>query len=468
MPGSIVGVGTGSTVNCFIDALATMKGAHRRRRLEQRGEQRAAACARHRGARRERGRQLPVYIDGADEIDRAGCMIKGGGGALTREKIVADMAERFVCIADESKLVDAAGALSAAGGGDPDGGRAGRRAGFTAIGGEPVLRDGVVTDNGGHILDVHGLAIAIRRRWSARSTSGRASSASASSRATGPRVPARHRRGRAYADFLIARAGCRRRKARNLGRARFCNSQEGRPVAKPNYSFEKRQRELAKKKKKEEKEKEKAERKASRAGDGDVDCRGARGDSSGRSAGEEPDRRLNAARRRAGSCRRTSKRATAKRAGSTASSRSASSGIGAPLIHAASTCAPSAGPGDAARTQRREDEEARLAGDEARLVGSRPVRSAEARVAPTSAAPPDQRQAIAARPAPRRRPPKVSGRRAQRCAAAGATRQARLLELRRWSSMRTRRIVIVLRAVAPNHGAAVDRRQQVTGARERA
>ena len=87
-------------------------------------------------------------------------MIKGGGAALTREKIVADMAERFVCIADESKLRRAARPLSAAGRGDSDGGGADRRAGSRAWAAEPVLREGVVTDNGGQILDVRGLAIA--------------------------------------------------------------------------------------------------------------------------------------------------------------------------------------------------------------------------------------------------------------------------------------------------------------------
>jgi ribose 5-phosphate isomerase A len=101
---------------------------------------------------------FPVYVDGADEIDHRGCMIKGGGAALTREKIVADMAERFVCIADESKLVDVLGRFPlpievipmAAG-------HIARR--LRSIGGEPVLRAGVTTDNGGHLLDVRGLAI---------------------------------------------------------------------------------------------------------------------------------------------------------------------------------------------------------------------------------------------------------------------------------------------------------------------
>jgi ribose 5-phosphate isomerase A len=101
---------------------------------------------------------LPVYIDGADEIDRRGHMIKGGGAALTREKIVADLAERFVCIADGSKLVDVLGRfplpvevvpMAAA--------QIARR--FAALGGEARLREGVLTDNGQQLLDVQGLHI---------------------------------------------------------------------------------------------------------------------------------------------------------------------------------------------------------------------------------------------------------------------------------------------------------------------
>ena len=157
-PGSIIGVGTGSTVNCFIDALASLRGGvagavssseASTARLRAIGVQVLEAGAVER---------LAVYIDGADEIDASGCMIKGGGGALTREKIVADLAERFVCIADASKLVDRLGRfplpvevvpMAAA--------QVGRR--FLRMGGRPVLREGVVTDNGGLIIDVHGLTI---------------------------------------------------------------------------------------------------------------------------------------------------------------------------------------------------------------------------------------------------------------------------------------------------------------------
>jgi len=158
VPGSVVGVGTGSTVNCFIDALASMKD-----RIA------GAVSSSEKSSERLRAHGIavldsnsvdgiPVYIDGADEIDAAGNMIKGGGAALTREKIVADIAGRFVCIADESKLVKTLGRfplpvevipMAAA--------QTARR--LRALGGEPSLREGVVTDNGCHILDVRGLSI---------------------------------------------------------------------------------------------------------------------------------------------------------------------------------------------------------------------------------------------------------------------------------------------------------------------
>ena len=158
VPGSIVGVGTGSTVNHFIDALATMKdrvnGAipssdASSERLRAHGIRLFAAGD---------VESIPVYVDGADEIDARGFMIKGGGAALTREKIVADLAERFVCIADESKRVDVLGRfplpvevieMAAA--------QVARR--FRALGGEATLRAGVLTDNGHPILDVRGLSI---------------------------------------------------------------------------------------------------------------------------------------------------------------------------------------------------------------------------------------------------------------------------------------------------------------------
>jgi ribose 5-phosphate isomerase A len=158
LPGSVVGVGTGSTVNCFIDALAGMKdrilGAVSS--SEKSSERLRAHGITVLDANAIEG--IPVYIDGADEIDDKGHMIKGGGAALTREKIVADIADRFICIADESKLVRTLGAfplpvevipMAAA--------QIARR--LRALGGSPTLRAGVVTDNGGHIIDVRGLQI---------------------------------------------------------------------------------------------------------------------------------------------------------------------------------------------------------------------------------------------------------------------------------------------------------------------
>jgi len=156
--GSVVGVGTGSTVNCFIDALATMRD-----RIAGAVSSSEASSQRLRAhgitvLESDRVDRIPVYIDGADEIDPHGHMIKGGGAALTREKIVADLADRFVCIADESKRVATLGRfplpvevipMAAA--------QIARR--FAAMGSKAVLRAGVVTDNGGRIIDVHGLQI---------------------------------------------------------------------------------------------------------------------------------------------------------------------------------------------------------------------------------------------------------------------------------------------------------------------
>ncbi len=156
--GAVVGVGTGSTVDCFIDALAGIKD--RITGAVSSSLRSSARLAAHGIPVFETSEveQLPVYIDGADEIDRRGFMIKGGGAALTREKIVADMAQRFVCIADESKLVDVLGRFAVPVEVVPMAvSQLTRR--FAAIGGTARLRDGVVTDNGLQILDVHGLAI---------------------------------------------------------------------------------------------------------------------------------------------------------------------------------------------------------------------------------------------------------------------------------------------------------------------
>ncbi len=156
--GAVIGVGTGSTVNHFIDGLATIR-------------ERIAGAVSSSEASSERLSalgiplldlndvvELPVYVDGADEIDASFSMIKGGGGALTREKIVAAVAHQFVCICDASKQVDCLGSfplpvevLPLA--------RAYVARQLEKLGGRPMLREGFVTDNGNLILDVHGLRI---------------------------------------------------------------------------------------------------------------------------------------------------------------------------------------------------------------------------------------------------------------------------------------------------------------------
>ncbi len=160
LPGTLVGVGTGSTVNHFIDALASIKGqiagavsssAQSTARLLAHGIRVFDANA---------VASIPVYIDGADEIDHRGHMIKGGGAALTREKIVADLAERFVCIADDSKLVGQLGRFPLPVEVIPMAAVQIARRFAAAFGGVATLRPGVVTDNGQQILDVRGLTIA--------------------------------------------------------------------------------------------------------------------------------------------------------------------------------------------------------------------------------------------------------------------------------------------------------------------
>jgi len=157
-PGSIIGVGTGSTVNCFIDALAAMPA--RISGAVSSSEQSSARLRAHGIEVLDANsvESLAVYIDGADEIDHHGNMIKGGGAALTREKIVADMSARFICIADESKLVDTLGRFPLPVEVIPMAAAAIARR-LHALGGEPVLRAGVVTDNGCQIIDVRGLRI---------------------------------------------------------------------------------------------------------------------------------------------------------------------------------------------------------------------------------------------------------------------------------------------------------------------
>lgn len=155
---AIIGVGTGSTANCFIDALA----ARRHSIVGAVASSEASA-----GRLRKHGIQvlelnavasLPVYVDGADEIDAQLSMIKGGGGALTREKIVAAVADVFICICDQSKLVGQLGRFPLPIEVIPMA-RAHVERTVKALGGEPKLRAGFTTDNGNQIIDVHGLAI---------------------------------------------------------------------------------------------------------------------------------------------------------------------------------------------------------------------------------------------------------------------------------------------------------------------
>ncbi len=156
--GSIVGVGTGSTANFFIDGLAGMKD-----RIA------GAVASSEVSARRLAGHgirlfdmndvdDIPVYVDGADEIDGGLAMIKGGGGAQTREKIVAAVARKFVCICDASKRVERLGRFPLPVEVIPMA-RAQVARELARLGGQPVLREGFVTDNGNLILDVHGLSI---------------------------------------------------------------------------------------------------------------------------------------------------------------------------------------------------------------------------------------------------------------------------------------------------------------------
>lgn len=160
--GSVVGVGTGSTVDKFIDALGEALKADPKRvsgavSSSVRSTQRLQALGVPVLAS-ESVTGLGVYVDGADEIDHAGNMIKGGGAALTREKIVAELAERFVCIADESKLVQVLGKFPLPVEVIPMAAAQVIRA-FAAIGGQGQVREGVTTDNGNIIVDVRGLQI---------------------------------------------------------------------------------------------------------------------------------------------------------------------------------------------------------------------------------------------------------------------------------------------------------------------
>ncbi|MEW6163452.1 MAG: ribose-5-phosphate isomerase RpiA [Pseudomonadota bacterium] len=157
--GSIVGVGTGSTANFFIDALARIKdhvaatvasSEATKKRLEGHGIKVLDL---------NDVTAMPVYVDGADEITARLEMVKGGGGALTREKIVAAVADKFVCVCDESKLVGTLGKFPLPVEVIPMAREYVARE-IAKLGGQPKLREGFVTDNGNVILDVHGLAIA--------------------------------------------------------------------------------------------------------------------------------------------------------------------------------------------------------------------------------------------------------------------------------------------------------------------
>jgi ribose 5-phosphate isomerase A len=157
--GMIVGVGTGSTVAYFIDALARMKdriagtvssSEQSTQRLKSHGIEVLELNATG---------PLSLYVDGADECDPHRRLIKGGGAALTREKIIAEASEKFVCIIDPAKRVDVLGKFPLPVEVIPMARSLVARAIVAQTGGQPVWRDGVVTDNGNWILDVHGLAI---------------------------------------------------------------------------------------------------------------------------------------------------------------------------------------------------------------------------------------------------------------------------------------------------------------------
>ena len=157
--GKVLGIGTGSTVNFLIDELAT-------RRIAITG----AVSSSHGSTERLKAAGIAIldlndvgiidtYIDGADETNHRRQLIKGGGAALTREKIIAAASRRFICIADDAKLVDTLGAFPLPVEVIPMARTLVSRA-LGALGGRPVWREKVITDNGNHILDVHGLRIA--------------------------------------------------------------------------------------------------------------------------------------------------------------------------------------------------------------------------------------------------------------------------------------------------------------------
>lgn len=156
--GSVVGVGTGSTANCFIDGLAKMKG-----KIDGTVASSEASAERLRShgiavLELNSVDEIPLYVDGADETNQYRHLIKGGGGALTREKIVAAASRIFVCIADESKLVDVLGDFPLPIEVIPMA-RSYVAREIVKMGGQPILREGFITDNGNEILDVRNFKI---------------------------------------------------------------------------------------------------------------------------------------------------------------------------------------------------------------------------------------------------------------------------------------------------------------------
>ncbi|HET7061255.1 MAG TPA: ribose-5-phosphate isomerase RpiA [Nitrosospira sp.] len=154
----VVGVGTGSTANYFIDELSSIKNRINGAVASSQATAQRLAAYGIEVMDLNSVDAIPVYVDGADEITQHLHMIKGGGGALTREKIVAAVAKKFICIADEGKLVSILGKFPLPVEIIPMArGYVARE--ITRLGGQPVLREGFVTDNGNAILDVHGLQI---------------------------------------------------------------------------------------------------------------------------------------------------------------------------------------------------------------------------------------------------------------------------------------------------------------------
>ncbi|BCX45277.1 MULTISPECIES: ribose-5-phosphate isomerase RpiA [Stenotrophomonas] len=157
--GMIVGVGTGSTVAYFIDALARIQ--HRIKGAVSSSEQSTARLKQHgiEVIELNHSGNLSLYVDGADECDPNKCLIKGGGAALTREKIIAEASERFICIVDPSKQVPVLGRFPLPVEVIPMARSLVARQIRDMTGGQPAWREGVVTDNGNQILDIHNLQI---------------------------------------------------------------------------------------------------------------------------------------------------------------------------------------------------------------------------------------------------------------------------------------------------------------------